>query len=96
MQALFALHVGAEATREVALDKVRKSFEKDLNSMEEQEPELLKAHQKEALTLFKRYLTNQNKIIDKGGLNIGKPNGKKTIPPVKPDENPENIRYNIF
>ena len=66
MQALFALHVGAEASKEVALDSVRKSFEKDLNSMEEQEPEVLKAHQKEALTIFKRYLTNQNRILETG------------------------------
>ena len=66
MQALFALHVGAEANKEVAVDKVRKSFERDLNSMEEQEPEVLKAHQKEALYLFKRYLTSHNHIIETG------------------------------
>ena len=60
MQALFALHVGAEANKEVALDRVRKSFERDLNSMEAQEPEVLKAQQKEALSIFKRYLTNHH------------------------------------
>lgn len=60
MQTLFAYRRSRDANFELAKEHIKEVFSPDLNSMEYQDKELLKAQQKEALSLFNEHFKDRD------------------------------------
>lgn len=66
MQSLFAYEQCKEANYHLALERIDQAFQPDLNSMEPQDKNLLKAQGKEARELFKKHYKNPDAAITTG------------------------------
>jgi len=66
MQSLFAYEQCKEANYHLALEHINQAFQPDLNSMEPQDKNLLKAQGKEAQELFKKHYKNPDATITSG------------------------------
>ncbi len=60
MQTLFAYHQSKEANYALAIEHINETFSPDLNSMEVQDKEQLKAHKKASTEVFKENYSNQD------------------------------------